>query len=215
MKSRVVLLLFWVIVLAVVVSVVGFAEVSVGVEEGDWVEYVIEYTGSPPAEYPAWLRIEVVRVEATSVVVLATRELVDGTSSSRSVTLDLETGAQDLVLIPANLGEGDVFYHEDVGNVTVSGVEEGTYAGAKRTMLVASVTQILFRWDQSTGVLLEASFSSIDFTQHLMLDKTNLWESQESGLPIDPTVFYALIIVAVVIVAVVVFVVLRIRKKRR
>ena len=99
--------------------------------------------------------------------------MVNGTRGTHSLTLDLETGAPDLVLIPANLDDGDEFYHEDVGDMTISGVQEATYAGVKRTILVAPVIQILFRWDRDTGVLLEATQSSTDFTQHLKADKTN------------------------------------------
>ncbi len=213
MKRRLALLLIWVIVLTVIVPVAGLAEVSVGVKEGDWMEYEIEYTGSPPEGYPSWLRVDVISVQGTSIDVLATRELVNGTTGSHSVTVDLETGVPDLVLIPANLDDGDEFYHEVVGNITIIDVQDATYAGAKRTILLAPVTQVLYRWDRATGVLLEATQSSTGFTQHLLLDKTNMWGPQSSELPFDSTVFYTLILVAVVVVAVVVFVVLRRRKK--
>ena len=213
MKGRLALLLIWALVLTIIVPVTGLAEVSVGVVEGDWVEYVIDFTGSPPDDYPAWMRVEVLSVQGTSITLEATRELFNGTRGTHSLTLDLETGAPDLVLIPANLDDGDKFYHEDVGNITVGGVQDASYAGAKRTILVTPVMQILFRWDRDTGVLLEATQSSTDFTQHLRVDKTNMWEAQPFGLPIDSTVFYALIIVAVGVVAVVAFLVLRKKKQ--
>jgi hypothetical protein len=142
----------------------------------------------------------------------ATRELINGTTVTHSLTVNLATGAPDLFIIPANLGASDKFFHEDVGNITIAGVQDVPYVGLKRTVLIAVVLQILFRWDQATGVLVEVTRSSSEFTQHLKLDKTNMWQAQPFGLPIDATVFYALIIAALVIVTAVVFFVLH-RKK--
>ena len=42
---------------SLVVSV--YAQVSVGLKEGDWVEYTATYTGNPPDTYPEAVRIEV------------------------------------------------------------------------------------------------------------------------------------------------------------
>ena len=57
MKCRVALLMFCAVVVMVTVPIAVVAEVSVGVTEGDWAEYSIEYTGSPPSDYPAWIRV--------------------------------------------------------------------------------------------------------------------------------------------------------------
>ena len=212
MKCRVALLIFCAVVVMVTVPIAVVAEVSVGVSEGDWVEYSIEYTGSPPVDYPAWIRVEVLSVQGTNITVEATRELVNGTTDTHSVTANLATGAPDLFVIPANLDDGDKFFHEDVGNITIGGVHDGVYADIKREIIIAPVVQILFRWDRATGVLVEATQSSSEFTQHLMLDKTNMWQAQQLGFSIDSTGLYALLIATVAIVAVVVFFVLR-RKK--
>ena len=39
------------------------ADVSVGVEQGDWIEYNVAFTGSPPVEHDVvWARMEVMNV---------------------------------------------------------------------------------------------------------------------------------------------------------
>jgi hypothetical protein len=212
MKCRVALLMFCAVVAMFAVPVAAVAEVSVGVKQGDWVEYSIEYTGSPPTDYPTWMRVEVLDVHGTNITLEATRELINGTTATHSLTINLENGAPDLFIIPADLEDRDTFFHEDIGNVTIIGVQDVPYAGVKRTIVIAAVVTILFRWDRATGVLVEATQSSSEFTQHLKIDKTNMWQAQQFGLPIDSTLLYALIVAAVCIVAVVVFFVLR--KKR-
>ena len=214
MKCRVALLMFCVVAVMFAVPVAVAAEVSVGVRQGAWVEYSIEYTGSPPTDYPTWMRVEVLNVQGTNITLEATRELINGTTSTHSFTANLETGAPDLFIIPADLGDSDTFSHADIGNITVAGVQDVPYAGVKRTIVVAVVIQMLFRWDRATGVLVEATQSASEFTQHLKLDKTNMWQVQSLGLPIDSTGFYALIIAAVCIVAGVGFFVLRKKRQR-
>ena len=36
-----------------------FAEVAVGLKEGDWIEYSVTYTGTPPENYPRMDKIEI------------------------------------------------------------------------------------------------------------------------------------------------------------
>ena len=213
MKCRVALLMFCAVVMMFAVAVAVVADVSVGVKEGDWVEYTIEYTGSPPTDYPVWMKVEVLDVQGTNITLEATRELINGTTATHSFTANLETGAPDLFIVPADLEDNDTFFHAAIGDITVAGVQDVPYAGVKRTIVIAVVIQMLLRWDRATGVLVEATQSASEFTQHLKLDKTNMWQAQTSGLPIDSTTFYALIIAAVCIVAVVGFYVLH-RKKQ-
>jgi ribosomal protein L14 len=213
MKCSVALLMFCAVAVMFAVPVAAAAEVTVGVKQGDWVEYNIEYTGSPPTDYPTWMRVEVLDVQGTNITLEATRELINGTTATHSFTANLETGAPDLFIVPADLEDSDTFSHADIGNITVAGVQDVPYAGVKRTIVIAVVIQILFRWDRATGVLVEATQSASEFTQHLKLDKTNMWQAQPLGLPIDSTSFYVLIIAALCIVAVLGFYVLR-RKKQ-
>ena len=161
-------------------SVVVLAEISVGVKEGDWIEYNVTYTGSPPDSYPTWVRIDIQSVQGTSITINVRRELLNGTLDTRQLTFDLESGAEDLIIIPANLNNGDSFYHEAVGNITISGVEDETYAGVKRTVVYATGTQIMLYWDKATGVLLEAIQSTANLHNSL-LRSSNYGSSSDSG----------------------------------
>lgn len=110
------------------------------------------------------------------------------------------------------MNKGDAFYHEDVGTIAIGGVEDAVYAGVKRTVVYATVLQIEYYWDKATGVLLEATQSTAEFTQNWKAEKTNMWQAQIFGL--DPTVLYALaIVVAVVIVAIITIFIIRRKKK--
>lgn len=182
------------------------ADVSVGVKEGDWIEYNVSYTGSPPNNYPKRVRIEVTSIQGTSITADLTVERLDGTSDTNSGTFNLETGVPDLLLIPVNLDIGDEFYHEDFGNIAIGGTEEHTYADANRLVNYATINQIVFRWDKTTGILLQSDQSADDFTQKFLVDETNIWQSQIFGL--EPTLFYVLI-VAIAIAAIVPVVYLR------
>lgn len=187
--------------LVVVSSVAVMAEVTVGVKEGDWIEYDVTYTGSPPNEYPKWVRIEITNIQGTSITADLTVERLDGTSDTNSGTFDLETGVLDLLLIPADLDVGDDFYHEDFGNITIAGKEEHTYAGGERTAVYATIDQTALHWDKTTGILLQSDQTADNFTQEFLADKTNMWQAQIFGL--EPTVFYVLIVAILVIIVLV------------
>lgn len=215
MNRKLVLLMTLVIILlGLLASSTISAEISVGVKEGDWIEYKVTYTGTPPEDYPTWLKMEVLSVQGTNVTLDATIKYLNGTQKTESLTVDLEKGAPDLVIIPADLNTGDTFYSgdEDVGDITISGVEERTYAGARRTVVYATVLGIEFYWDRATGVALEATQSLANYTQNMKADDTNMWEAQPSGLPIDSTAFYILVVAAIAITIYVALLVMRRRK---
>jgi hypothetical protein len=130
-----------------------------------------------------------------------------------TTTLNLETGQLgDDFIIPANLNSGDTFFDKNAGNITISGVEERTYAGATRTVMHAATSETTYYWDQATGVLVEGISKFPDYTMNTLVDQTNMWQPQLLGL--DPTVFYALVIGAIVLIVVVLaFLIVR-RKKR-
>jgi outer membrane protein assembly factor BamB len=215
MNRRLSLLMLWMIVLMGTVLATAIAEFSWGVKEGDWMEYKITYTGTPPEKYQIELKIEVLNVQGTTVILNGTVKYSDGTQQIKTYTVSLESGVPDLVMVPANLSTGDNFYsgNVDIGPITISGVEERTYAGARRTVVFASVSQAAatLYWDRTTGVLAELSQSEVNYTMRIKASKTNMWQAQPSELPIDSTVFYILIIVAIAIVA---FLVLRRRRRR-
>ena len=192
------------------------AEISVGVKEGDWIEYNVVLTGTPPySPYPTTIKIEILSVQGTNVTLNGTLKS-DGIQETITITVDLETDTPDGFIVPANLNNGDTFY-DNGGYITISGVEKRTYAGVSRSVVYTTYSEDnvtgTFYWDKTTGVLVEASQSGVNYTMSVKVSKTNMWQAQPFGLPIDPTLFYVLIIVAIVIVATVAFFMIRRRKK--
>jgi hypothetical protein len=193
---------------------IALAEISVGVKKGDWIEYQAVFTGTPPAGHEVtWARTNIVGVQGKVISLNITTEFSDGTLLNETITLNLETGQLgDEFIIPANLNKGDTFLDKYHGNITISAVEERTYAGATRTVLSATTAQSTYYWDKATGVLVEGISEFPDYTIHSIADKTNMWQPQIFGL--EPTVFYALLILAATaIVAVIALFAVR-RKKR-
>jgi hypothetical protein len=174
----------------------SLAEISVGVKKGDWIEYQAVFTGTPPPGHEVKrARTEVVDVQGKVISLNITTEFSDGTLLNETITLNLETGQLgDEFIIPANLNKGDVFSDKYQGNITISAVEERTYAGATRTVLSAVTAESTYYWDKATGVLVEGISELPDYTIHSIADKTNMWQPQIFGL--EPTVFYALLILA-------------------
>ena len=183
------------------------AQISVGVNEGDWIEYTISYAGSPPDYYPKWIKIEITNIQGTKITADLTGERLDGKSETNSGTYDLKTGVLDLLLIPAGLEVGNEFYHEDFGNITITGTEEHTYADADRTVVYSTVEQASIHWDKATGILLQADQSTDTFTQKFEIDKTNIWQTQYFGL--DSTIIYVLIGAILVIIGIVIILLLK------
>ena len=105
------LLFCLVLILGILSQSYVLAQIAVGVKAGNWIEYNISYSGSPPDFYPAWIRIDVTNVQGTKITADLSGEQLDGTLVTNSGTYDLETGVLDLLLIPAGLDVGNKFYH--------------------------------------------------------------------------------------------------------
>ena len=194
-----------------------FANVTVGVKKGDWIEYQVSTTGAPPEGHDAkWARMEVTNVQGKAINLNVTTQFANGTFLYENITLNLETGQLgDDFFVPANLAAGDVFFDAHAGNITISGVEQRTYAGAERTVISGSTPQTSFYWDKVTGILVEAhsSYPDFNFTMATFADKTNIWEPQILGL--EPLFFYLVTVVAIAIAVAAVAVVLVLRRKKR
>jgi hypothetical protein len=160
---------------------VAFADLSVGVKEGDWIEYTVDYTGSPVAGHDVvWARMEVLEVQGPSITVRITSRFSDGATEQLNTTLNLETGHLiDNFIIPANLHEGDTFFDENLGNVTIAEALQRTYAGAIRTVLSASISDNTYFWDQATGVSVEGNTETSDYKMHTIVENTNMWRPTE------------------------------------
>ncbi|MGB9915606.1 MAG: hypothetical protein ACPLIG_08865 [Candidatus Bathyarchaeales archaeon] len=178
------------------------AAILVGVKKGDWIEYRAAFTGTPPAGHEVtWARTEVLDAQGTIIDLNVTTKFANGTLWNEIITLNLATGQLgDEFIIPANLNVGDTFFDKYHGNITISKIEERTYAGATRTVISATAAQSTYYWDQATGVLVEGISEFSDYTIHSIVEKTNMWQPQTFGL--EQTVFYALLVLATILIVV-------------
>jgi len=195
-------LIFGALILTFLASSVS-AQVSVGFNEGDWVEYTSTYTGNPPESYPVSSRMEIKTIQGTQITVEINNILLNGTQTSRTETFDLETGAPDLIIIPANLGPGDEIYHEDLGTYTIERIENYDFEGTTRELVYANVLDVDFKWDRNTGIVVEFIQTTDTFTRTLRGVDTNIVQVQA----LDPMLLYGIIIaiIAVIIIVIVLF----------
>jgi hypothetical protein len=213
MDRKLALTIALLIVLVASAPIVFSAEISVGVKQGDWIEYQVTFTGTPPEGHAVtWARMDAVSVQGKNITLAVAAKQSDGSWLNETVQLNLEIGQLgDDFIIPANLNSGDTFFDKGHGNITISGVEERTYADAKRTIVSETAQQTTYYWDKATGVLVEGNSSYTDFAMYTKVDKTNMWQPETVGP--DSTVFYVLAIGAtVIIVAVIAVLFLRRRK---
>ena len=195
-------LIFGALILTFLASSVS-AQVSVGFNEGDWVEYTSTYTGNPQESYPVSSRMEIKTIQGTQITVEINNILLNGTQTSRTETFDLETGAPDLIIIPANLGPGDEIYNEDLGTYTIERIENYNFEGTTRELVYAKVLDVDFKWDRNTGIVVEFIQTTDTFTRTLRGVDTNIVQVQA----LDPMLLYGIIIaiIAVIIIVIVLF----------
>lgn len=189
------------------------SDVSVGVKQGDWMEYNVTYIGGDgPEEYPKWIRFHITNIQGTSITADLTYERVNGTITTVSGTDDLKTGVLQFLVVSAALNVGDPVYHESYENITINGTESGTYAGETRTAVYATFDGIKVYWDKATGIFLQSEqileYDNKTVAQLVMISETNVWQepttdTDNSGL--DSTVLYAIIIAVIAIVAITAF----------
>jgi len=200
-------LLFCGLILSLLISSVS-AQVTVGFDEGDWVEYTTTYTGNPPDSYPVDSRMEIITIQGTQITVEINNILLNGTKTSRTETFDLETGTPDFIIIPANLEPGDEIYNEEFGTHTIERIDNYDFKGTTRELVYANVLGVDFKWDRNTGIVIEFIQTTDSFTRTLRGVDTNIVQAQA----LDSILLYGIIIAVVIIIIGVVVLVLR-RKK--
>ncbi len=188
-----------------------FAQLTVGVKKGDIIEYQVECKGDVPEQHDvSSATIEVLNVRDKMIDIKFISVFLDETEKTEYSTLNLETGnLGEAFIIPANLTEGDTFFEQIAGNITISGVEERAYSGKKRTTVTASDPKNLWYWDQETGFLVEAKSTYANFSIAMKAEETNIWQPQSPEM--DPTV--AIVLVVAIIAALLIIVVFRVMKK--
>jgi hypothetical protein len=198
MRKSIVLAIALTMLIATALFATVFANVSVGVKKGDWIEYQVTITGNPPQDHNiTWARMDVTGVQGEAVSLDIQTRFSNGSLLLEKITLNLATGVLgDDFIIPINLKPGDKFYDMYQGNITITSIEQRTAAGAERTVVSGTTNQTTYYWDRQTGILVAATSSFPEYTMHTKTSGTNIWQPQILGL--DSTVFYALIVAVIV-----------------
>jgi hypothetical protein len=155
--------------------------VSVGVKEGDWIEYTVATTGAPPKEFEVtWAKMEIVHVEGKTIMSNVTTKAANGSLSSIEMFFDLEKGQVGAwFVIPAALNIGDSFWDASLGrNVTIEGEEQLMFAGANRAVTNATTSQRIKYWDKATGIFVECFDVFEDYSINATAIRTNMWAPQ-------------------------------------
>jgi len=201
------------LILVLCLTTVVLASLSIGVKKGDWIEYTVTYTGSPPKGHDInWARMEITNIHGTNITVSITSKFPNGSTEIFNSTLNLKTGQLiDDFIIPANLKAGETFLDQNLGNVTINHAEEHTYAGALRMVLYASTNQNTYVWDQATGVSVEGTSQQPDYSIHTIVENTNMWVPSQS---LDARVFLLVMIVVLAVTVASVIAAIRCRKRK-
>ena len=193
------------------------SQYTIGVKPGDWIEYNVTTTGTPPDEkHIVWARTDILNITGDTFTANTTGQSPNGTYSSFVRTFNFEKGdVSAWIIIPANLNVGDSFYDSfDNQNYSIGGEKQATVAGATRTITYIDSMGRHKEWDKATGVFVETNDNVGNYTVEATAYATNMWNPQILGL--DQNVFYAVVaIVAVVIVLLVVAVLLVGRRRMK
>jgi hypothetical protein len=192
----------------------AFASVTVGVTEGNWIEYNVSYIGEPPEGHDiTWARMEIVETKGANITIRITSKFPDQRREEQTTILNLETGHLiDAFIIPAYLKTGDTFLDENKGNVTINGTAQKTIAGAERTLVYLTTSEVTTYWDRDTGVAVEGSATLADFTMVTIAEKTNMWDPEAAS---SNTTLAYILIAAIVTSLVLVAIFVRRRGKRK
>jgi hypothetical protein len=167
----------------------AYAETQVGVKAGDWVKCEYVSGGNPPSDAPQWVKVECLSVTGTTATLSLTTHFSSGAEQTGIMTWDVASGTGNLTfqaLIPANSKTGDVIQVIEGGNVTIAGERTGTYAGASRTVVYASLSQgemqFTYHWDKQTGIVLEITLSQDSSSFTYKATSTNIWQASSPPL---------------------------------
>lgn len=216
MYKKLAMILAVVVVLTVFVCTTQIASSapSIGVKKGDWIEYHVSTSGTPPDEkHIVWARTEILDVQGNEFMANTTGQAPNGTLSSFVRTFNFKEGqVSGWIIIPANLSPGEFFYDAfDNRNYTVHGEKEETVAGATRTITYINETARYKEWDKATGVFVKTIDNVGNYTVNATAFATNMWSPQILGL--DQALFFAIVVAFVIVVIVLVLVVFARRKK--
>lgn len=208
----------------------AYLEPSIGVKEGDWIEYNIDISGTgtpPPTHDVRWMRLQVLSVEDTAFGVYVTARYANGTVGSSVWDFNFSEGnVGGWIIIPANLSIGDSFYDSSIHNhkpvnVTIQSQEQKTVLGAVRTVTCGNDSFRHKQWDQATGVFVASSetYRNVtnkdgwyidDLTVTIEATATNIWSPEFAS---SQSMFYPLVGAIVAAAAILSLIVIAARKK--
>ncbi|MEM2419895.1 MAG: hypothetical protein QXL38_02780 [Candidatus Bathyarchaeia archaeon] len=203
----------------------AYAQARVGVKAGDWIKYELVVSGTtPPPNMPQWVKAQCTSVTGITATLSMTMHMSDGREHTETWTIDVASGSGNAffqIVIPANSKTGDIINVVDFGSVTIAGEAAGTYAGASRTYVYASMAkegeQYTYRWDKQTGILLEISVIQGSASIAYRATNTNIWQSPPSILPNMPSLpveMLSILVSTMVAVAIVASAIIYTRHKR-
>jgi len=233
------ILAIMIVYVSIIVSpALAYAEPSVGVKEGDWIEYNIGVTGTgtpPPTHDVRWMRIEILPVQGAAFSANLTARYANGTIGNAVWKFNFTEGnVEGWIIIPSNLGPGDTFYDYSPHtgrpvNVIIQSQGQKIVLGASRTVTCGNDSLRHKEWDKATGVFVGSSevYRNVTTKYGWYIDNltvtveataTNMW-SPELIPGLSQTVFYALVAASAVLAAAtvssVIVVVRRKKLKRR
>jgi len=206
-------------------------EPTVGVKEGDWIEYNITVSGRgtpPPTHDVRWMRIAVLEVDGAAFSVNLTARYANGTLGSAIWKFNFTEGnVGGWIIIPSNLCAGDKFFDSSIHNhkpvnVTIQGESQKNVLGAPRAVTWGNDSFRHKEWDKATGVFVGSSetYRNVtnkdgwyieDLTVTIDATTTNMWSPQPI-MELNPAAFYAWVIGGVLTVSISAVIVVR-RKK--
>jgi len=167
----------------------AYAEAQVGVKAGDWIKCEYASGGNPPSGAPQWIKVECLSVTGTTATLRVTFKPTDGAEQTGIMTWDVASGVGNMTfqaLIPANSKTGDTVKVIEGGSVTIAGEKTGTYAGASRTVVYASLmqgdTQFSYCWDKETGIVVEVTLTQDSTSATYKATSTNIWQASSPPL---------------------------------
>jgi len=179
--------------------VIASVEPTVGVKEGDWMEYTISPAGTgslPPTHDVRWMRMEVLTVDGQCFFTNVTVRYANGTLGSAIWPFNFAEGnTAGWTIIPANISAGETFFDSYIpGEVTIQNEEQKTVLGAPRNVTMGSdELREIKEWDKTTGFFISSievyknstnseGYYIGDLRVTIQAVATNMWDKQIYGL---------------------------------
>ena len=195
-----------ILILLVASSFLAVANATDGVvvKKGDWIEYQVTVTGNPTPDLNiTWARMNITGVEGPAINASVQTLFGNGTLFPEPyVPLNVATGAiGDGFFIPTTIVPGEIYQSQYEGNITITGTAQVEAAGTERTALVGITNETTYYWDKQTGIMVSAISNLPNCVMNTRTSATNLWQQPPQIYGLNPTLFYAFVIVSVAAIA--------------